>query len=104
MPGFQILFHRLKSSGTLQQPDNVAGDRYFPYQGRKSVVYRIMSECDRLAEKFQDVASEQAIGTRFKCLTLRNKDPQWIEDTLQSKRPATLLIRGRRTVSVFDLI
>lgn len=66
-PGSHIPFHRLKSSGTLQQPDKVAYDRGYSMPRERPGSYRTMSECERLTEEFQDAANEQVISVEIEC-------------------------------------
>lgn len=66
-PDSHIPFHRLKSSGTLQHPDKVAGDRGYSMPRRETGSYGTMSEGDRPAEEFQDAANEQVISDEIGC-------------------------------------
>lgn len=66
-PDSHIPFHRLKSSGTLQQPDKVAGDRGYSMPRRETGSYRAMSEGDRPAEECQDAANEEVISNEIEC-------------------------------------
>lgn len=66
-PDSHIPFHRLKSSGTLQQPDKVAGDRGYSMPRWETASYRTMSEGDRPAEESQDAANEQVISDEIEC-------------------------------------
>lgn len=66
-PDSHIPFHILKSSGTLQHPDKVAGDRGHSMPRRETGSYGTLSEGDRPAEEFQDAANEQVISDEIGC-------------------------------------